>query len=109
MKPRLGRSNCSSRCLWSKKTETGAGRVCERVRYVPHPSRAPAAHWERVSPSLRRIELDAKIPVLGLNQESRVLLAFGLAAWGFAASAFTRPVSATTWGAAVIGSHPGSP
>jgi hypothetical protein len=71
--------------------------------------RAPAAHWERVSPSLRRIELDAKIPALGLNQESRVLLAFGLAAWVFAVSAFTRPVSATTWGAAVIGSHPGSP
>jgi hypothetical protein len=63
----------------------------------------------RGNPSSRRIDLDAKNPALGLNQVSRFFLIFGLAAWVFAASAFTRPVSATTWGAAEIGSHPGSP
>jgi hypothetical protein len=43
------------------------------------------------------------------SQEARALLAFGLAVWTFDVSAFTRPVSATTWGAAVIDSHPGKP
>jgi hypothetical protein len=36
-------------------------------------SRAPAAHWVRVSPSVRRVELDAKNPVFGLDQEPRGL------------------------------------
>ena len=57
----------------------------------------------------RRIELDAKIPALGLNQEARALLAFGVARWFVAVSAFTRPVSVAAWGAVAMGSHPGKP
>jgi hypothetical protein len=43
--------------------------------YLPHPIQSAAAHWERVSRQFRRIELDAKHPAFGLNQESRIFRA----------------------------------
>jgi hypothetical protein len=76
-----------------------------RVSCAPNPERRGALGALRTGAS----RLDAKHPAFGLNQESRGLSGFGLAAWVFAASAFTRPASAATWGAAVIGPHTGNP
>jgi len=76
-------------------TQESVGR-CTSIYAFRLQSRAPAAHWLRVSPSARRVELDAKNPAFGLNQEPRGLLGFGLTGSAGAASAFTRPVSAMT-------------
>jgi hypothetical protein len=71
--------------------------------------RVPSAPIQRqrrigceLSPSYRRIEARCVDPVSWLNQESRAFWGFRLAAWVFAASVFTRPVSAATWSATVM-------
>jgi len=74
-----------------------------------HPIQSARGHWVRVSLRSGASKLGAKHPPLGLNQEFRAFVGFDREALSFAATAFTRPVSATTCGAAVIGSHPGSP
>lgn len=79
------------------------------ISCLPHPIQRASGALGAGEPFVRRIEARCVDPALGLDQESGGLLAFGLAAWVFAVSAFTRPVSATTCGAAVIGSHPGRP
>jgi hypothetical protein len=50
--------------------KSGKHRGVARPSCLPPQSRAPAAHLVRVSPSVRCVELGAKNPVLGLNDQS---------------------------------------
>jgi hypothetical protein len=63
----------------AKLAATNSGFAAQVNRGLQHhldnraQSRAPAAHWERVSPSAGASKLDAKNPALGLNQASALL------------------------------------
>ena len=71
----------------------------------------PLFAFRPASPAIssQRAPLSARRQKNWLNQESGAPLPFGLVGLVFAASAFTRPVSAATWGTAAMGSHPGNP
>lgn len=56
-----------------------------------------------------RVESQRGVSAARLLQAALGFFPLDFAAFGAAASVFTRPDSAATWGAAAIGSHPGKP